>query len=509
MSSSRSARALISPAVIGIAVLVLAGCGATADQSAADHDAVYRIPITDPGTEIDPLLASAASALAITGLVTEPLVSLDRDGAVNPRLADDWWPSEDGLTWTVVLRQGTTFNDGRPVTGDDVVATFDSIIAEDSLSPARSTFAGILASATARNAQTVEFALQRPFSDFPVLLTGTNTGILPAGYEVGTWLENPVGAGQFLLDEYIIGVGASYTRNPDYWNAEAIELDGVELRIYDDTQASILAFQAGEIDRIGLTAEVAAAVEVSEYDAISSGYNRFDGIALDVTTPPFDDRAAREALAWAVDRAAIVDAVYEGNADVANDTTFFPDYRPQPQGLEQRERDLDRVADLLGDRRLSFTITTSYQLLGEVLQQQLNEVPGFEVDLNVMSSEAYYADGAETPWLTAPVTVTNWAKRVPSEYLSLVYAAGSPWNASEFAAPDLDALAVEFDATTDEAGRQALVDRIGRLQWEEVPVIIPAYSKSQALQNPRVEGEFVGAIDFYTGYNFAGISKTQ
>lgn len=497
-------------AMAAAGVMLLFGLSACAGSDASDSSAsqaapaVYRMPISDPASEIDPLLESDHSALAITGLVTEPLVSLNAAGELNPRLATAWSPSDDGLVWTVTLRDAR-FNDGSPVTAADVVATFDAIIAPDSLSPARSAFAGILSAVTATDDDTVEFALARPFSDFPLLLTGTNTGILPADYVPGTWLENPVGAGQFLLQDYSVGTGATYVRNPDYWNADEIELDGVELKMFPDFQASLLAFQAGELDRIGLTVEVAATVDVSKYDVISSGYNRFDGLFLDVTTPPFDDVTARQAVAWAIDRPALIDDVYAGNADVANDTIFFPDYVPQPEGLTQRAQDLDKVAQLLNGRTLAFTITTSDQLLGETLQQQLNAVPGFEVELQVMSAEQYFADDV-SGWLSAPVTATNWAKRAPSQYLSLVYAAGAPWNASHYANAELDRLTAQFDSTVDTAQRQELADRIAEIQWTDVPVIVPAFSKSQALQSTRVVGEFAGALDFYTGYSFAGIS---
>ncbi|KRA24872.1 hypothetical protein ASD65_10880 [Microbacterium sp. Root61] len=502
-------RATLAALAVGVLAVGLAACagGEQGDTATAQpRAAVYRLPITDPGSEIDPLTEADQNALAITGLVTEPLVSLDARGELNPRLATDWSASDDGLVWTVELRPGVRFNDGSPLTSADVVATFEAITAEDSLSPGRSAFFGILDSVVADGDDTVEFALIRPFSDFPMMLTGTNTGILPADYEPGTWLENPVGAGQFLLEDYTIGVGATYLKNPDYWNADRINIDGVELKIYGDMQAQVLAFQAGEIDRVGLTVEAASAVDVAKYDSISSGYNRFDGIVLDVTAAPFDDLAAREALAWAIDRQSLIEAVYEGNADLGNDTTFFPDYSPQPTGLAQRDQDLAKVSSLLAGRTLTFTITTAYPLFGEVLQQQLNAVPGFEVELEVMSTEQYYAGGDSSPWLNAPVTATSWAKRAPSQYVSLIYATGATWNASHYANDAIEELTRHFDATTDPEERQDLASQIAEIQWTDVPIIVPAYSKSRALQNKRVVGEFVGALDFYTGYNFAGIS---
>ncbi|BDV31811.1 ABC transporter substrate-binding protein [Microbacterium terricola] len=516
MTSTRfspGARAAVAALAVGAVTVALAGCATGTDTTNtaanSDADAVYRIPITDPGSEIDPLTVADYNAQLISGLVTEPLVSLDADGALNPRLATAWEASEDGLTWTVTLREGALFNDGSPVTSADVVATFEAITGEDSLSAGRSAFEGILDSVAADGDGTVVFTLARAFSDFPLLLTGTNTGILPADYEPGTWLDNPVGAGQFLLEDYTVGEGATYVKNPDYWDADDILVDGVELKIYDDSQASLLAFQAGEIDRIALTSDVAAAVDESQYQVISSGYNKFDGIFLNVEAAPFDDPAVREALAWAIDRQGLIDNVYEGNADIANDVTFFPDYELQPAGLEQREQDLDKVAELLDGRTVSFTITTDNQLYGEVLQQQLNAVPGFEVDLDVLTGEQYYADGDATPWLNAPLTITNWAKRAPSQYISLIYTADAAWNASHYANPEIEQLGQSFDATTDEAERQGLADDIAAIQWSDLPVIIPTFAKGSVLQSTRIEGEFAGDLDFDTGYSFAGVSISE
>ncbi|WAA65501.1 ABC transporter substrate-binding protein [Microbacterium oxydans] len=501
-------RPLAIVAALSATLLALAGC-ATATASDTKTDAatpVYRIGISDPGAELDPLTVADGDAQLITGLVTEQLVSFTADGEALPRLATAWEASDDGLTWTITLRDGATFNDGDPVTADDVVATFDAIIGEDSISPAKSAFAGILDTVAATDDSTVTFALARPFSDFPRLLAGSNTGILPADYEPGTWLDNPVGAGQFLLEDYEVGQSVTYVKNPDYWNADQIDLDGVELKIYKDPQAIVLAFQAGEIDRITVSPEVLATVNVDDYDTLSAGYSHFYGVHLNVTKPPFDDETIRQALAWAIDRDAIVDLVFGGTASVGNDFPVLPDYLPQPVGIEQRKQDLDKVAELLDGRTVSFTITTSFQLYGEVLQQQLNAIDGFDVKLEVLSDEQYYAEGDDSPWLNAPLTITSWGKRVPSQYYGLFYADGAAWNAAHYANPALGALVADFDATTDDAEREKLLTEISQTEWTDVPTIIPALVRSEVLQNKRVRGEFIAPIDFWSGYNFAGIS---
>ncbi|MFB6610300.1 ABC transporter substrate-binding protein [Agromyces sp. NPDC056379] len=502
---NRLRRTLLAAATAAL-VAPLAACASTGATDAGGADAIYRIPISDPGAEIDPLTVADYNGMLIAGLASEGLISLDAEGELVPRLATAWEASADGLTWTVDLREGAVFNDGEPVVAEDVVSTFETITADDSVSPGKSSFDGLLDTVTAVDDGTVAFGLVRPFSDFPRLLTGANTSILPAGYTPGDWLENPVGAGQFLLEDYTVGEAATFVKNPDYWNADEILVDGVELKVYADEQAKTLAFQAGELDRINVTSDVLASVDASKFDTISSGYNKFDGIFLNQEAAPFDDPSVREALAWAIDRAALVDDVYSGNADVANDVLYFPDYPVQPAGVEQREQDLDEVAELLDGRTVQFAITTDNQLFGEVLQQQLNAVDGFDVELDLLTSEQYYADGEDSPWLNAPLTVTNWAVRSPSQYIGLIFADGAAWNASHYANPAIEAASAAFDASTDEAERQARVDEIAGIQWSDLAVIVPTFSKAQVLQNPRVHGDFAGALDFYTGFSFAGIS---
>ena len=498
-------RTALAAAITLLVVAPLAACSTDADTSTGAGN-VYRIGIQDPGSDIDPLTVADYNAQLIAGFVGEGLISLDAEGELNARLATAWEPSEDGLTWTITVREAE-FNDGTPVTPADVVATFETITAEDSVSPGKSAFEGILASVAEGEAGTVDFTLARPFSDFPRLLTGANTAILPADYEPGGWLEDPIGAGQFVLDSYTIGESAVYSKNPNYWNAEEILVDGLELKVYADAQAKLLAFQAGELDRIEVTSDTIAALDESQYDTITAGYNKFDGIFLNQSVAPFDDPTVREALAWAIDRQGLIDSVYNGTADVANDALYFPNYPVQPEGLEQREQDLDRVAELLDGRTIAFDITTDNQLYGEVLQQQLSAVEGFDVTLNVLSSEQYYAgENSETPWLNAPLTITNWAVRGPSQYVGLIFQTGAEWNASHYSNPAIEQASAAFDASTDDAERQELVDEIAAIQWNDLAVIVPTFSRAELLQDKRVAGEFAGPLDFYTGYSFAGVS---
>ncbi|KHK96697.1 hypothetical protein LK09_14135 [Microbacterium mangrovi] len=422
---------------------------------------------TEPDGNISPVTTADGNSMTIVSLANSSLVEVDTAGKLVPQLATKWSASGDGLTWTITLRKGAKFSDGSPVTVKDAVDSFTSLLAPNSQSPAKSSFTGIVKSVAAGSGDsTVVFRLERPYSDFPYLLAGANTYILPSGVNDADWIHHPVGAGQFVLESYTPGQGVVYKKNPNYWDAANVKLDGVDIKFYADQQSELLAFQSGEIDSIEAGSQATASLKSADYREVKSGYVKFDGIVFNVTKAPFDDVKVRQAVAWALDRKAIVDTVYGGAAKVANDVPTFPDYLIQPTGLTTREKDLAKVKSLIGDRKIAFTITTyqGEQTLAELVQQQLNATGNFTVKLDIKTPAAYYADGASTPWLNAPVTITDWAERLPSQYIGLLYAKSSSWNASHYSNPALEKLAAKFDATTDPTEQQSLANQIAAIE---------------------------------------------
>ncbi|AOX67201.1 hypothetical protein BJK06_17070 [Curtobacterium sp. BH-2-1-1] len=512
-SRRRRLKRLALAATASALALTLAACSSGGDASSGSSDAgTYTLGLQEPDSTINPLTTSDYNAMFIVGLASEGLLSQDAQGKLEGRLADSWKASSDGRTWTVTLRDGLKFSDGAALTSKDVVATFDSIIGTDSQSPGKSSFEGILGSVAADGDSAVEFTLDKPYADFPYLLTGSNTTIQPAGFTASTnWAKQPVGAGQFVLSKYSAGQGATFTKNPDYWDAKDVDLEKVDVKFYADDQAQLLAFQSGEIDQIASSPTATSTLQASDYNETKPYYNKFDGIFLDVTKAPFDDPAVREAFALALDRKEIVKTVYGGNAEVGNDTTFFPSSAIQPKGLEQRSQDAAKVRELLGGKTVSFEITTldAEKALAQVVQQQLEAVGGFDVTLKVLTSAQYYADGADTPWLNAPVTITNWAQRLPAQYVDLIYRSGAAWNASKYSNPELETLVDQYESTTSESERQDLADRIATIEWTDLPVIVPAFASSSILLQKRVTGTFRSGQDFPGGFDFRGIGVTS
>ncbi|MGA2828343.1 MAG: ABC transporter substrate-binding protein, partial [Streptosporangiaceae bacterium] len=246
------------------------------------------------------------------------------------------------------------------------------------------------------------------------------------------------------MEKYTPGQGVTYKKNPYYWDASAVKLSGVSAKFYNDDQSELLAFQSGEIDQITSDPSIKAALGTSDRQQ-RTGYVKFDGIVFNVTKAPFNDVKVRQAVAWALNRNAIVQAVYSGNATVGNDVATFPDYAVQPQGLTARETNPAKVRQLLGNRVISFTITSyqgsqGEQTYAQLVQQELDATGSFKVKLDLLTEAAYYATTSSTPWLNAPVTITDWADRLPTQLYSLLYAKGAVWNASHYDSSQLGTL---------------------------------------------------------------------
>ncbi|WP_162942309.1 ABC transporter substrate-binding protein [Desertimonas flava] len=454
---------------------------------------ILRLGGLPPGARIDPPTFASGTARGVLGLATEYLVRTAPDGTVEPQLAIDWDVSADGLTWTFALRPGVVFTNGQPLTARAVVASISRLVADESTSAAKGTFEGVLSSTDAVDDATVEFVLARPFADFPYLVSSANfnTIILPEDYD-GDWQSNPVGTGPLRVTELQFDRGVAFERFDASWRADQISIDGATYTFYSDPQALLLAFQSGETDTIAaIDHALVERLDPERFGYVSGPSNGFYALALRVDTPPFDRLEVRQAIAWALDRLALHDTFAGGQGSLGNDHIFGPLHPVQPGGLAQRERDLDKVAALLGGVPLSFEITTvqgGAETFSTLLQQQLAEA-GMEVSLRVLPPEEYYADGPSPPWLDAAATVTYWASRPSvSQLVGLLLSSSAIWNASHYANPEVDELAMAYDAASDVAEQQSAADRLAAVLHEDVPVIIPLFDGVSRAYANRLHG---------------------
>lgn len=220
----------------------------------------------------NPVIAQETSTTAITQYIFEGLTRVSGiTNEVEPALAKSWKVSEDGLTWTIHLRDDVKWNDGAPFTADDVVFTYRQLVYnKDIPSSSRDIFTieGKEFEVTKIDNHTVTFKTPMIFAPF---LRGLAQEILPKhalekavldGTFNSTWgvdskPEEIVGTGAFMLERYEPGQRVLLKRNPHYWRTDAKGnrlpyLDGIIILIVPDLDVALLKFQEGEVDLYGL-----------------------------------------------------------------------------------------------------------------------------------------------------------------------------------------------------------------------------------------------------------------
>ncbi|MDB5506685.1 MAG: transporter substrate-binding protein [Devosia sp.] len=224
---------------------VAASGGAMAVSPRAAENKVVLIARQDPGTLDYVTSGLTALRLWIPANVVEPLVYFNKDGSVEPGVAESWTISDDKLTYEFKIRQ-TTFSDGTPVTAEDVIYSLNTM----KTSP-------VGAYASAYNAvtaiekvddSTVKVTLSRPSQAFWAGM-GSVAGLIQPEAAAASIATNPIGTGPYVLKSYTTNSTFEFEANPTYWG-EQPSITSATVRIVTDGTAGLNALEAGEVDAV-------------------------------------------------------------------------------------------------------------------------------------------------------------------------------------------------------------------------------------------------------------------
>jgi peptide/nickel transport system substrate-binding protein len=451
-------------------------------------------------TTIDPVKLNSSGGIAIVQQAAEYLVYAEPDLTLRPVLATSWEPSEGGKVWTFALRQGVKFHDGRPMTADDVVASFQRLVDPANASPAAGAMPFLKKEGIAKVDQhTVRFTLERPIGTFPYFTHTYNCVILPADY-AGNFAEKPVGTGPFKLISYRPQEGATFERNPDYWDAPKPYLDRLEIQTFESPQPMVLALQSGDVQVVQ---------QLSYIDA--QGIRNAPGIALiqadaadhrqlcmRTDTKPFDDKRVRQAVALCFDRPTMVRGLLGGLADVANDHPIAPIY-PEKIEIPQRQANVQQAKQLLtaAGYPQGFTIdlyTHQYLELPQfaALAQQMLTPAGIKVNLKVEPTNLYY-----NHWTEVSFGLTDWTSRpVAAQILAQSFRSTAEWNAAHWKNPQFDDMLAKFEAEPDVNARSKIGNDMATLLNDEVPAVIAYFNKNLRASRATVKN-LTGSMSNY------------
>lgn len=317
-----------------VAVLLAGGLGAASAQGGR-RGGTLRAGLDSDPPNMDPHRSTAAVDRQVYQNLYDKLVDTDANLTIVPMLATSWTSSPDGKTVTFKLRQGVKFQDGTPFNADAVKYNFERMKDPKFPSARRSEILPVQ-SVTVVDASTVRLNLEKPYSPLLYVLTdraGMMVSPAAAQKEGLDFALHPVGTGPFSFVEKIPQDHVTLQRNPNYWAKGEPYLDRIVYRPFVDDNARVANLKSGDVDiinRVPAPQIKSLAAEAAKPDArfklLVHGAFEWDGIYLNVTKPPFDNKALRQAFNATIDRNAIANVVLQGAVFPAY--SFFPNGTP-------------------------------------------------------------------------------------------------------------------------------------------------------------------------------------
>lgn len=408
---------------------LLTGCaqsGPTATQTASEEEknsVVIALDVnSEPAAGFDPVYGWGAGEHMHEPLIQSTLTVTNTDLTIGYDLATGYTVSDDGLTWTVTLRDDVTFTDGEPLTAEDVAFTYNTVKESSSV-----TDLTMLDRAEATGDTTVVFHMNTPFSVWPY--TMAYVGIVPEHAYDETYGEHPIGSGRYILKQWDKGQQIILEANPDYYGQKP-EMERVTI-LFLEEDAAFLAVQAGQVDLAYTSATYA--------DQQPEGYALFRcetvdnrGINLPVTgNPVTSDVSVRRAINMGIDRQEMIDNVLNGYGTPAYSVCDkMPWYNPasqvayDPEGAARLLEDAGWTLGADGVREkdgikaeLNILYSSSdsvRQALAADLANQLGEL-GFAVTIEGVGWDTAY-DRA----LTEPL-MWGWGAHTPMELYNIYH----------------------------------------------------------------------------------------
>jgi peptide/nickel transport system substrate-binding protein len=488
-------------------------------RAAGPSGGTLRVAITLPTGAIDPITVADQGGLFMLEQAGEFLIKLRPDFTLEPVLATSWSPNADGSVWTFKLRPNVKFTNGEPFDADAVITSVERLVNPKNSSNALSAFKGVLSPGASHKIDdlTVAFHLDAPNGNFPYVLSSDNYNLvmLPASY-TGDYEQSFVGTGSFKLEKYIPKVGASFVRNDDYWGPKAL-LDRVEFTFFSDMAPQVLALQGGAVDMLAqmTVADGRAILANPKFKVISAKSSAHEQVHMRCDIGPFTDKRVRQALAFSINRKALVRGLFQGKAQVGNDSPFCSAFPSTDPSVPQREQDLKKARELLEQAGVGqgFSVTLTTEEFLEipdyaVLIQSFAKKIGIKINLHIESTAAYYGKAVfgQSDWLDVPLGITDYGNRgVPNVTLNAPLVSGGTWNAAHFKNPTYDGLVADYIKALDLSGQRAVSGKIERLLLDETPIIFGYFYDYLFATSDRVSGVPATGARLYLG----GVSIAQ
>jgi peptide/nickel transport system substrate-binding protein len=537
----RDAKAISKVLIAGILIVVIVIAGIVgyylASPPAKVKDTLLMGTTDSVESCLDPARAYDFFGFEIIQSLGSPLVEYKAGATgaasdIQGALATSWTTSSDGLTWTFNLRQGVFYDDGTEFTADAVKYTFERgiQIADPDGAWVGIGIGDIISSTTVVSKYVVQFNLKIPFAAFLSLLAGQECYIVDPKYATkagSAWAvsdvlvykdgdprgSNPMGLGPYTLKTWTRVAGKdtamSLEANPNYWGKSSgyPKSKTIIVNFYASSSDLALAITAGDIDvafRQLATTDINnmktnTALKVWETSGPFIQY-----LCMQQKNAPFDNVVVRKAVAAAINRTAIVQTVFQGDAQalysmiptgMLGNTNAF-----QSVGDPNYTKTQELLATLGYNENHKLTFTLWYETSGHypqsqqqalVLQDSIQKSGVITVNLEGRDWAAYRTARQQE---IMPAYILGWYPDYidPDDYIQpFVSSTGGSWIHHNYASTQMDQLVEQARSTTDPTSRTDLYTQINNLMIQDVP-IIPLYEGNQfAVSKTNVQGIYL------------------
>ena len=493
--------------------LVLAGCTGSGTPAGAGKQLVVQV---GPNPEsIDPAMNTTVDGACMIIHAFECLITIAEDGSYQPGQAESWEVSDDGLTWTFHLREGLKWSDGTAITANDFVYSWQRVADPEMAFPyAETVLAMVKGWDEAVNGDPTALAVSAPddltfvvelstptpyfegLASFPTLSPVQQATIDANGDAWAVEADTYVSNGPLMITEWVPSSHITMSKNPNYWNADAITLDSIKFMLIEDANASYSAYQSGEVLMIKDVPieEVASLQGNPEYhlDPLLGTYY----ISMRNQEGPLSDPLVRKALSLAVDRTYIAYTImqgtylpagnivspgitdYDGSQFIDNANGGQP-YNPLTADMEAAKALLAQAGypngEGLGDIQYVTNDSAYHKPVAEYLQQVWGEL-GLTVNVEIAEWATFSADRRSGAFMAAR---NGWIADYndPTSFLD-IFVTGGGNNDGKYSNPVYDAaLEAARNAATSEERFAALHEAEDTLMADAGIIPLAYYSE--------------------------------
>jgi len=436
-----------------------------------------------PTDSLDPNTATSPGIMMTISYIYGSLAATT-DKGTKMRLAESITPNATADEWTVKLRKGLTYSDGTPVTGQDVLASFQHLAQAPEY---KTLYGGIDFAASKAEGSTAVLKLAAPSSDFLESTLAMMSPIAPKGQFTG------VGAGPYALQKGDSSTGYQLKSNPKYWAGEP-KIKRVEVKMIASASARAKALKAGEIDyAYGLDSASLATLK-SASDLVTPKPTLQSASAMDLVlntrVAPFNDPEVRRAAKLTLDRAKMVKTLLGESGELGNDMLGkgYPSY---PKDIEQVKADKEKARKIFASKGVtSFTImaadiTPGLVASAELMAQEFKKV-GVDVKIEKADAQSYFSQMDKL--YASPAFTMYWINRPAMGEFRMQADARSPYNVSGYSSQAMTEKFTKATQTLDEKSRDKLVAEISQEIHESGGDLVWGFQKQLSAYRKGLKG---------------------